>query len=196
MSSLKWWEKPRNLYGVVGVLAVLLIASIVGLSVVAASQSDKADRELADARDQIEGERKQARDQIARERTALEGEKTDLEGEIESLNGDASQARKDARREEKKLARLKDQVSGVQQQIADNTIPGDGTFVVGKDIQPGTYKSEGQDSCYWARLAGLGGGLDDIIANDNTSGPVTIEVSPGDRALELSGCAEFVRQGG
>jgi hypothetical protein len=196
MSSLKWWEKPRNLYGVVGVLAVLLIASIVGLSVVAASQSDKADRELADARGQIEGERKQARDQIGSERRTFEGEKTDLEAEIENLKGDTSQARKNARREEKKLARLRDQVSGVQQQIADNTIPGDGTFVVGKDIQPGTYRSEGQDSCYWARLAGLGGGLDDIIANDNTSGPVTIEVSPSDRALELSGCADFVRQGG
>ena len=193
---LKWWAKARNLYGIVGALALLLIASIVGLSIVAASQSDKADRELANARDQIQGEHKQARDQIDRERGALEGEKADLEEEIESLKDDASQARKDARREEKKLARLRNQVSGVQQQIEDNTIPGEGTFVVGEDLQPGTYRTEGQDGCYWARLSGLGGGLEDIIANDNTDGPVTIEVSPGDRALELSGCGEFVRQGG
>jgi hypothetical protein len=180
----------------IGVLALLLIASVVALAVTAASNSDEADQELADAREQIRGERQRALGQIADERRALEVEKAALEEQIDTLEDDASQARKDARREEKKLARLQDQVSGVQQQIEDNTIPGDGTFVVGEDIQPGTYKAEAQDGCYWARLSGLGGDLGDIIANGNASGPVTIEVSPGDRALELSGCAEFVRQGG
>jgi hypothetical protein len=38
--------------------------------------------------------------------------------------------------------------------------------------------------------------VDDIIANDNASGPVVIEVAATDKALELSGCGEVVRQGG
>lgn len=196
VQPLKRWQRPGFLYGIIGALALLLVASVVGLAVVAGSQSDKADRELGDAREQIQREREQAKEQIASERDALEGEKADLEEEIERLKADASDARKDARREEKKLSRLESQVSGAEQRIEDSTLAGDGMYIVGDDIQPGTYKSEGQDGCYWARLSGLGGGLDDIIANGNTSGQVTIEVSPGDKALELSGCAEFVRQRG
>ncbi|WP_438351593.1 hypothetical protein ACP8HI_13705 [Paenibacillus sp. FA6] len=33
----------------------------------------------------------------------------------------------------------------------------DGTYIVGKDIEPGTYKSDGSGS-YWARLSGFSGG--------------------------------------
>jgi hypothetical protein len=47
---------------------------------------------------------------------------------------------------------------------------GDGTFQVGRDIQPGTYHTEGGSSCYWEKNTGL----DDIIDNDNASGPVTL----------------------
>ena len=69
----------------------------------------------------------------------------------------------------------------------------DGTYVVGADIQPGVYKTTGPgstnilDSCYWARLANLSGDLDSINANDNISGPTTIQLQSGDKALELSG---------
>ena len=194
--STRWWRRLGPLYGVVGVLTTLLVASIVGIFVAANSQSDKADREIADAREQIQQDKAVAREQIDEERTEYENEQADLEQEIDDLKDDAQQARQDARREEKKLGRLQDQVSGVQQEIDDNTVPGDGTFIVGEDIEPGTYKSKGQDGCYWERLSGLGGGIDDIIANDNASGLVSVEVLPSDRALQLSGCADFVRQGG
>lgn len=191
-----WGRTPRNLYAVIGVFAVLLVGSVIAAVVVSGSRSDEADRELADARAEIENERREAREEISSEQSALEAARSDAQDEIEDLRADAADARSDARREKKKLARLQDQVSGVQQQIEDNTIPGDGTFVVGEDIQPGTYKASAADGCYWARLSGLGGALDDIIANSNTSGPVTIEVAPSDKALEVSGCADFVKQGG
>jgi len=71
-----------------------------------------------------------------------------------------------------------------------------GTYVVGKDIQPGTYRGQaGNDlfgSCYWARLNGLSGELDDIIANDNAEGQFYIEVKGTDFALETACTIERV----
>jgi hypothetical protein len=186
----RWWEQARNLWIIIGLLGLLLVGSIVAVGVIAASQSDEADRELAEARDEIASER----DRIASERRALQEEKAEVQEQIDTLREDAAQARSDARREEKKLARLRDQVRGVHQQIDDRTIPGTGTYVVGEDIQPGTYRAKASPGCYWARLSSLD--TSDIIDNNNADGPVVIEVLSSDKALELSNCADFVRQGG
>lgn len=35
------------------------------------------------------------------------------------------------------------------------TIETNGTFIVGSDIAPGTYRSSGKYGCYWARLKSL-----------------------------------------
>jgi hypothetical protein len=43
---------------------------------------------------------------------------------------------------------------------------GDGTHIVGTDIAAGTYRnSSGASGCYWERLSGFGGSLDEILAN-------------------------------
>jgi hypothetical protein len=66
-----------------------------------------------------------------------------------------------------------------------------GTYLVGIDIQPGTYRGQaGQDfseSCYWARLADLSGELSGILANDNAMGQFYVQVSSSDVALN-TGC--------
>ena len=74
---------------------------------------------------------------------------------------------------------------------------GDGTFLVGIDISSGTYRSSPLEShCYWARLSGLGGTLDDVIANDVIStGPTIVEITSSDYAFRSSGCAEWKRVG-
>ncbi|MBB6455082.1 hypothetical protein HNQ94_003577 [Salirhabdus euzebyi] len=66
---------------------------------------------------------------------------------------------------------------------------GDGMYIVGKDIEPGTYKSSGGSEFggYWARLAGFSGDLDDIIANGNPDGSAIVEIKEGDRGFESSG---------
>lgn len=43
---------------------------------------------------------------------------------------------------------------------------GAGKYLVGSDIASGRYFSDPADGCYWERLSGLGGSLDDIIANE------------------------------
>ncbi len=63
-----------------------------------------------------------------------------------------------------------------------------GTYAVGQDIDPGTYVGIAGtgvlDTCYWARLQGVSGALDDILANGNAMGQFYIEVLEGDGYLE------------
>jgi hypothetical protein len=65
-----------------------------------------------------------------------------------------------------------------------------GTYLVGRDIEAGTYRGMAGDvvleSCYWARLSNVSGD-DDILANDNATGQYFIEVLPTDFALKV-GC--------
>lgn len=78
---------------------------------------------------------------------------------------------------------------------AKTTLPlgsyGPGTYVVGADIQPGTYATSGPDGsglwpmCYYARLKNLDGDLSAIIANGNFKGRMTLNVKPTDVAVEF-----------
>lgn len=70
---------------------------------------------------------------------------------------------------------------------------GDGTHLVGTDIQPGLYRNADVGAgCYWARLSGLGGGLEDIVTNDNASGSAIVEIGAGDTAFESTRCGTWV----
>lgn len=68
------------------------------------------------------------------------------------------------------------------------SIPGDGTFRVGVDIKAGTYRSAGGDSCYWERLRGVGGTLDEVIANGAGTGPQVVQIRPSDAAFKTQHC--------
>jgi len=70
----------------------------------------------------------------------------------------------------------------------------DGTHRVGTDIQPGTYRTrKGSASCYYARLGGFGGGLDEILANDNTNDPAVITIEPTDAGFESKRCGTWTQ---
>jgi hypothetical protein len=72
---------------------------------------------------------------------------------------------------------------------------GDGTYEVGVDVKPGTYVSAAPDAnCYWARLKGSGGSLDDILANNNTSGRSVVTIKKTDKFFESSGCEPWTKR--
>jgi hypothetical protein len=76
---------------------------------------------------------------------------------------------------------------------AAGAIPGDGTFQVGADIQPGTYVSAPPAvNCYWARLSSPNAG--DIIANNNSSGQSVVTILASDKFFESSGCSGWTRR--
>lgn len=67
---------------------------------------------------------------------------------------------------------------------------GNGTQIIGTDIPAGTYRTRLTNaSCYWARLSGFGGTLDEIIVNNFTDGPEVVTIAPTDAGFESSGCA-------
>ncbi len=71
---------------------------------------------------------------------------------------------------------------------------GDGTFQVGKDIQPGTYRTrEGSSGCYYARLKGFGGSVEDIIANNTTDAPAIVTIAATDKGFESQSCGTWTK---
>lgn len=67
-------------------------------------------------------------------------------------------------------------------------VPGDGTWLIGKEIKRGTYTSEGGPGCYWSRLSNLSGELEAILANSFKPGPQKVALGPKDVAFESAGC--------
>lgn len=75
------------------------------------------------------------------------------------------------------------------------SIPGDGTFRVGREVRPGTYKSKpdplGSGDCYWARLSSAS--ENDIIDNHLGAGPTFVTIHSTDRYFQTVGCATWKR---
>jgi hypothetical protein len=69
---------------------------------------------------------------------------------------------------------------------------GQGTYIVGVDIAPGTWRSEATGSyCYWARLSGFGGTISNIKANDNVDGQAIVAISANDAGFKSSRCGTW-----
>lgn len=71
---------------------------------------------------------------------------------------------------------------------------GDGMYIVGTDITPGTYKNTGGEGCYYARLRGFGNTLDDIIANNNVDNPTIVTISASDKGFQSTDCGTWTKQ--
>lgn len=80
------------------------------------------------------------------------------------------------------------------------TIATDGTFIVGTDIAPGTYKTAGPTAgmsfCSWSRLRDLkNNGLDSTIANGNEPGQGFVTIEPTDMAFYSQYCQPWQKIG-
>ncbi|HEX2765658.1 MAG TPA: hypothetical protein VHR55_03345 [Candidatus Limnocylindria bacterium] len=69
---------------------------------------------------------------------------------------------------------------------------GSGDLFVGVDVQPGTYRTRNPASfCYWERLSGFGGSLDEIIANGTGSGYFVVTIGQNDAGFSSTGCGTW-----
>lgn len=77
---------------------------------------------------------------------------------------------------------------------------GNGTLIVGKDIQPGTYKALATDELggYWERDKDTSGDTDSILANDNVDqgDQAVVTILPTDKAFKSSGMGGWVPANG
>jgi len=77
-------------------------------------------------------------------------------------------------------------------------LPGDGTYRVGREIQPGSYRTLGpadsaSPNCYWSRNRDASGEVRAIIANSKAPIPTTVTVKPGDATFHTSGCQPWTK---
>ena len=70
---------------------------------------------------------------------------------------------------------------------------GDGEYLVGTEIAPGTWQSTGPstDSCYWARLSGFGGTFAELIANDIGPNPRVVAIAATDVGFLSNRCGTW-----
>lgn len=70
---------------------------------------------------------------------------------------------------------------------------GDGTFQVGSDIQPGTYRTTGDDDgmCYWERDKDAKQSNDSILANDTVAGSSYVTIKPTDKIFTSTDCKDW-----
>jgi hypothetical protein len=69
---------------------------------------------------------------------------------------------------------------------------GDGTHVVGEDVEPGTYRTlEYTESCYWTRLSGFGSGLADWISSGIGPGYHVVTIGPDDAGIDSENCGSW-----
>lgn len=68
--------------------------------------------------------------------------------------------------------------------------PGDGVYLVGYDVDAGTYETAGRDGCSWMRVSG---GSADEDVTESPSGPAEVTIEPGDLAFVSTGCADWTR---
>ncbi|NMO89989.1 DUF4190 domain-containing protein [Actinomycetospora sp. TBRC 11914] len=69
-----------------------------------------------------------------------------------------------------------------------------GTYEVGTEIQPGTYKTTGSDWCYFERDKNLDGDLNSIIANDNVQGQGVMQVKSSDKYIKFDGTCTWTKK--
>lgn len=82
-------------------------------------------------------------------------------------------------------------------QEAKPAFKGDGTFEVGKDVQPGTYRTVGNDDgmCYWERDKDAKGDTDSILANDTVSDSSYVTIKPTDKIFTSTDCKDWYPAG-
>ncbi|MFE7564994.1 hypothetical protein [Kitasatospora sp. NPDC057500] len=81
-----------------------------------------------------------------------------------------------------------------------DTIDGSGTFLVGTDIRPGTYRTAGPGGgsmgmCYWERARAADGDLGSIIANENLMGQGVVTIKKSDVVFKTQGCQPWTKIG-
>lgn len=68
---------------------------------------------------------------------------------------------------------------------------GDGTWEVGTEVKPGTYRATSTGTCTWARLGEATGGLQPVLGTATGSGSRVVTVGKRDVAIRSSGCGRW-----
>jgi hypothetical protein len=207
-----WWKRrwvATTALGLVAFLVGVMVGGDPGLVADATDRAEQAEADVSDLRGQVEAlgnELARLEDESAVLAAALEAAPSDddlveRERALEDRASELEERERTLADAERGLASLeadiaeREEAVGIEEQRQADRSFGNGTWVVGTDIEPGTYRTDGATGpgCYWARLSGLSGEFGDIITNGITEGPTTVTIASSDAAFESQGCQQWTR---
>ena len=75
---------------------------------------------------------------------------------------------------------------------ADPNAPfGDGIYQVGIEIAPGTWRNEASSGCFWSRLSGFSGDIDDTITNEFSDVQQIVTIQASDIGFQSEDCGTW-----
>lgn len=178
-------KKPRIWPWIIGVVAALGIGGAVGYG-------GTPEPEIITKEVEIEVEPADMDDRRA-ELDDLEAELEQRSSELDERSDELDTRAAELQTLASELDERDEALTATETQIEENTIPGSGIYLVGEDIKPGTYRSNGSD-CYWARLSGTSGESNEIITNNVVEGTAYVTIATSDVAFETSRCGEWTLQ--
>lgn len=201
--KVQWSTRKRLIAAAASGAVAVAVVGIIGYQVNISSWEQalgEARAELAETQGQLadaQAVNASADDRIEaaeRERDDARADAAQAKSQAATEIADAEAAmvqREDAVVEREEAVKLReDAVSATEQHIEENSF-GAGTYRIGEEIRPGTYRSSESRGCYWERLSGFSGSLGDIIANDFTNSVAVVTIQASDVGFSSSDCGTW-----
>ena len=177
--------------------ALLVLAAVALFGVGFLTAALTAEPRASDEYIALEGTAQQTaeeRDSIDAQRLRLEEKLADQQAAMTERENAVALQEAAVKKQEDGLKTREAAVSGAEQKKAANTVS-DGTWVVGVDIEPGTYKPKADvgSRCYWGIYASGTNG-DDIIANDIPGGGLPSVTLAAGQDFKTARCGSWTKQ--
>ncbi|MGK7221651.1 hypothetical protein ACSNO4_02495 [Kocuria flava] len=174
-SAVPEGRKRKTAPIVLAVAGVALFAGGVGVGTAVGSDPTSSEEytALASAKADVDEDYAALQEDYDEMSAGLEDRRAELqerEDEVAAAEDALVEREDDVKEAEGAVKEREEAVSGAERKKAENTIT-EGTWTVGVDIEPGTYRSTSDvgSTCYWAILT-TGTNGDDIISNDLPGG--------------------------
>lgn len=169
-------------------LALLLAVGLTGCG--GGSEREAQVGRLTQERDEARAKASQAVSDLRTAQDVRAQAVAEADGRAEDAEAALETEREKLKEREAELKEREAAVASTERQAAANSFEGDGTYIVGEDVRPGTYKSSGGHGCYWARLDRD----EEIIDNNLSDGPAVLTIKSSDAQVRVSGCAAFQKR--
>lgn len=157
----------------------------------ASAEAEQAEAELAAMESRLDSTREAAAEAQSEAAAAKVEAQEAVKADVAKIAADRAAFEAKLKTDKAALEARAKEVGIAEAEAAANTFDGDGVYIVGDDVQPGTYKSEGSESCYWSRNSKSG----DIIDNHLGAGPTVMVIKASDFSVTVQRCAPFTKTG-
>lgn len=127
------------------------VGLFIGIGIGAASTDTERIAQLEAQVNDLEAELAEAEERADEAEDELESEQNALARRERELKKKAKAQRTKFAETRDELNAREEEISGAELEIESNTIT-DGTWEAGRDFEPGLYRAEGGEGCYWAKL--------------------------------------------